>query len=107
MLGLAADPVRKTYWVYTDQSLFELVVANEDKDVWKSYLDKGNYEVALRYAKVRRFSSSQLDGTYLRRVQISVTLCWHRKQMLFSTRHAILTPRNVMHKHRLPLKRSP
>ena len=53
MLGLAADPVRKTYWVYTDQSLFELVVGNEDRDVWKIYLDKTQFEVALRYAKVQ------------------------------------------------------
>ena len=52
VLGLAADPVRRTYWVYTDQSLFEIVVGNEDRDVWKIYLDKGHYEVALRYAKV-------------------------------------------------------
>ncbi|KAJ7706319.1 Pep3/Vps18/deep orange family-domain-containing protein [Mycena rosella] len=49
--GLAADPVRKTYWVYTDQSLFELVVDNEDRDVWKIYLHKGQFDVALRYAK--------------------------------------------------------
>lgn len=50
--GLAADPVRKTYWVYTDQSLFELQVGNEDRDVWKIYLEKGKFDVALRYAKV-------------------------------------------------------
>ncbi|KAF9462106.1 Pep3/Vps18/deep orange family-domain-containing protein [Collybia nuda] len=49
--GFAADPARKTYWVYTDQSLFELVVGNEDRDVWKIYLEKGEYEIALRYAK--------------------------------------------------------
>ena len=52
MLGLAADPVRKTYWVFTDQSLFELVVGNEDRDVWKIYLEKCQFDVALRYAKV-------------------------------------------------------
>lgn len=52
VLGLAADPVRKTYWVYTDQSLFELVVGNEDRDVWKIHLDKRQYDTALRYAKV-------------------------------------------------------
>ncbi|KAK2461658.1 hypothetical protein APHAL10511_006121 [Amanita phalloides] len=51
VLGCVADPVRKTYWIYTDQSLFELVVTNEDRDVWKLYLEKGNHEVALRYAK--------------------------------------------------------
>ncbi|KAF8973878.1 DigA protein [Flammula alnicola] len=54
VLGLAADPVRRTYWVYTDQSLFELVVGNEDRDVWKIYLEKGQFDVALRYAKTAR-----------------------------------------------------
>ncbi|KAH6916857.1 DigA protein [Coprinopsis sp. MPI-PUGE-AT-0042] len=49
--GLAADPVRKTYWVFTDQSLFELVVANEDRDVWRIYLEQGQYDAALKYAK--------------------------------------------------------
>ncbi|PFH54792.1 hypothetical protein AMATHDRAFT_72557 [Amanita thiersii Skay4041] len=54
VLGLAADPVRKTFWIYTDTSLFELVIANEDRDVWKLYLEKGKHEVALRYAKTAR-----------------------------------------------------
>ncbi|KAJ3713563.1 Pep3/Vps18/deep orange family-domain-containing protein [Lentinula raphanica] len=49
--GITADPVRKTYWVYTDQSIFELLVANEDRDVRKIYLEKGQYEIALRCAK--------------------------------------------------------
>jgi hypothetical protein len=45
--------VRKTYWVYTDQSLFELNVGNEDRDVWKINLEKENFDVALTYAKAR------------------------------------------------------
>lgn len=44
--------MRRTYWVFTDQSLFELVVANEDRDVWKIYLEKEQFDIALRYAKV-------------------------------------------------------
>ncbi|KAF7306795.1 Vacuolar protein sorting protein [Mycena indigotica] len=55
--GLAADPVRKTFWVFTDQSLFELVADNEDRDVWKIYLQQGKFDVALRYAK----TASQRD----------------------------------------------
>ncbi|KAJ2932742.1 hypothetical protein H1R20_g4331, partial [Candolleomyces eurysporus] len=51
VLGLAADPVRKTYWVFTNQSLFELVVTNEDRDVWRMYLEKGLFSTALQYAK--------------------------------------------------------
>jgi hypothetical protein len=50
--GLTADPVRKTYWVYTNQSIYELRVDNESRDVWKIYLQQGKFEVALRYAKV-------------------------------------------------------
>ncbi|KAF8640380.1 hypothetical protein AX17_000050 [Amanita inopinata Kibby_2008] len=57
VLGLGVDPVRKTYWIYTDQSLFELVVKNEHRDVWKLYLEKGNHQLALRYAK----AASQRD----------------------------------------------
>ncbi|KAF8213189.1 Pep3/Vps18/deep orange family-domain-containing protein [Mycena galopus ATCC 62051] len=55
--GPRCRPVRKTYWVYTDQSLFELVVDNENRDVWKIYLQKGQFDVALRYAK----TASQRD----------------------------------------------
>ncbi|KAF8898884.1 Pep3/Vps18/deep orange family-domain-containing protein [Infundibulicybe gibba] len=49
--GLAADPVRKTYWVFTDQSLFELGVSNEGRDVWKIYLEQGQFEIALNHTK--------------------------------------------------------
>lgn len=49
--GLAADPVRKTYWAYTDQSIFELVVGNENRDVWQIYLAQQKFDIALRYAK--------------------------------------------------------
>ena len=50
--GLTADPIRKTYWVYTDQSIWEINVTNEHRDVWKIYLENGQYDAALQYAKV-------------------------------------------------------
>lgn len=43
--------------MYTDQSLFELIVANEDRDVWKIYLEKGQFDTALKYAKVGQDAS--------------------------------------------------
>ncbi|KAG6888839.1 hypothetical protein C0992_007397 [Termitomyces sp. T32_za158] len=49
--GVTSDAVRGTYWIYTDQSLFELVVSNEDRDVWKIYLNKKHFEIALNFAK--------------------------------------------------------
>ncbi len=54
--------MRKTYWAYTDQSLFELMVGNEDRDVWKINLQKENFDVALRYAKVRHLTGCHRSG---------------------------------------------
>ena len=53
MRGLTADSVRKTFWVYTDQSLFELLVKNEDRDIWKVYLEREKFDAALKHAKAR------------------------------------------------------
>ncbi|TFL06789.1 Pep3/Vps18/deep orange family-domain-containing protein [Pterulicium gracile] len=55
--GMASDPIRKTYWVYTDQSLYELVLRNETRDVWSLYLEQGKYDSALQYAR----TASQRD----------------------------------------------
>lgn len=41
--------------MHTDQSIFELVIKDEDRDVWKIYLNRSNWELARRYAKVRPF----------------------------------------------------
>ncbi|KIK30365.1 hypothetical protein PISMIDRAFT_88003 [Pisolithus microcarpus 441] len=49
--GIATDPVRRTYWVYTDQSILELVVRNESRDVWQIFLEQRKFDVALQYAK--------------------------------------------------------
>jgi hypothetical protein len=51
-LRLSSDPLRKTHWMHTKQSIFELVVKDEDRDVWKIYLARSNWELARKYAKV-------------------------------------------------------
>jgi hypothetical protein len=38
--------------MHTKQSIFELVVKDEDRDVWKIYLARSNWELARKYAKV-------------------------------------------------------
>lgn len=50
-LGLSTDPVRKTCWMHTDQSIHELVITDEDRDVWRIYLQRANYDLAKRFAK--------------------------------------------------------
>ncbi|KAG6851223.1 hypothetical protein H0H93_015233 [Arthromyces matolae] len=64
VLGVASDPIRNTYWIYTRESLFELVVGNEDRDVWKIYLEKQQFETALKFTKASRhttFTAAQRD----------------------------------------------
>ncbi|KAM0756677.1 hypothetical protein T439DRAFT_341664 [Meredithblackwellia eburnea MCA 4105] len=50
-LRLSADPLRKTIWMYTNEGIYELVMKDEDRDVWKTYLGRGNWGLARRYAK--------------------------------------------------------
>jgi hypothetical protein len=52
ILGLSADPVSRTFWVFTDRSILEVLVRNEDRNVWRAKLDKGEYNDALQYATV-------------------------------------------------------
>ncbi|KAI0348420.1 hypothetical protein BDW22DRAFT_1366129 [Trametopsis cervina] len=52
--GITADPVRKTYWVYTDQNIFELDHKNEARDVWKIFLEKRRFDLALQHAKTAK-----------------------------------------------------
>jgi hypothetical protein len=53
VMGMTVDTTKNTFWVYTQLSLFELVVTKEDRDVWTLYLEKKQYDMALQYAKVR------------------------------------------------------
>lgn len=49
--GIAADPIQDTHWIYTTAAIYEMVIKNEDKDVWQLYLDKKEYGLALDYCK--------------------------------------------------------
>lgn len=51
VISTAVDPVRRTYWIYSDCAIYEFIIKDEDRDVWKVYLERGNHEVALNYAK--------------------------------------------------------
>lgn len=38
-------------WVYADFMINEVVITNEDQNVWRCYLAKGQYDTALQYCK--------------------------------------------------------
>lgn len=49
--GISVDEVKRTYWIYTSDAMYELVIKDEERDVWKLYLQKKKYAVALQYCK--------------------------------------------------------
>ncbi|KAF2012799.1 hypothetical protein BU24DRAFT_374597 [Aaosphaeria arxii CBS 175.79] len=57
-LGLVADIKKNTYWLFTTQEIFEIVVTDETRDIWKILLKSQQFEAASQYAK----TSSQKDA---------------------------------------------
>lgn len=62
---MAVDDIKKTFWIFTNQSIYELVIKNEERDVWKLYLEKGQYDTALQYCK----DPAQKDKVYTARAR--------------------------------------
>ncbi|GAA5865517.1 hypothetical protein JCM8547_001274 [Rhodosporidiobolus lusitaniae] len=50
-LRLSTDPISRTLWLHTATSIFELVVRDEDRYVWRVHLKRGEFEKARRAAK--------------------------------------------------------
>ncbi|KAI7899794.1 Pep3/Vps18/deep orange family-domain-containing protein [Cokeromyces recurvatus] len=51
VVGMTVDDIKKTFWIYTTLSIYELIISNEERDVWKLYLEKKRYNSALHYCK--------------------------------------------------------
>ncbi|KAI9750576.1 MAG: hypothetical protein M4579_006405 [Chaenotheca gracillima] len=66
-LGLAADPKKNTFWLFTTGEIFEIVVNDEDRDVWKIMLQRKQFDAALRHARTpaQRDSVATASGDYL------------------------------------------
>lgn len=56
-LGLLADQKKNTFWLLTTEEIYEIVVSEEDRDIWKITLAMEDFDTALRYAR----TSSQKD----------------------------------------------
>ena len=66
MLCMENDPTQRMVWIATDKHLFQILKKDEDRDVWKLYLEKAlgetesaamagsRFETALQHCKVRR-----------------------------------------------------
>jgi vacuolar protein sorting-associated protein 18 len=51
-VDIVADYAANTYWIYSDTSVSEIVVTDEDRDLWEIYLEKKSFTSALAFTKV-------------------------------------------------------
>lgn len=66
-LGLVADHKKNTFWLFTTQDIFEIVVNDEDRDIWKIMLADQHFDAALHYARnpTQRDAVATASGDYL------------------------------------------
>lgn len=66
-LGLFADQQKNTFWLFTTQEIFEIVVTDEDRDVWKVMLRNEHFDAALRYSRspAQKDAVATASGDYL------------------------------------------
>ncbi|KAJ6244820.1 vacuolar protein sorting-associated protein [Anaeramoeba flamelloides] len=59
-IGITHDKIRDLIFAYTSKQIFRLYVDDEDRNIWKIYLDLSKFDLALEHCK----SSNQKDQVY-------------------------------------------
>ncbi|KAJ1845354.1 tethering complex subunit, partial [Coemansia sp. RSA 486] len=55
--GLTVDETKRTCWLFSPLNIYELVVTDEDRDVWDIYLSRRQFDSALKHC----YNDSQRD----------------------------------------------
>ncbi|KAI0382845.1 Pep3/Vps18/deep orange family-domain-containing protein [Hypomontagnella monticulosa] len=66
-LGLYVDQQKNTFWLFTSQEIFEIVVRDEDRDIWRIMLQRQQFDMAMQYAHTpaQKDAVSMASGDYL------------------------------------------
>lgn len=59
ILGLVTDRSAQTYWLFSNSSIFELSVHDEDRDIWSVHLSRQAYDTALQLTKVSSYDTKK------------------------------------------------
>ncbi|KAI9147067.1 Vacuolar protein sorting-associated protein-like protein [Paramyrothecium foliicola] len=51
--GLAVDHMHNTFWVYTSKEIFEIVIQDEERVIWRIMMGLQRFEPALQLARTR------------------------------------------------------
>ncbi|KOS18888.1 Vacuolar protein sorting-associated protein 18 -like protein [Escovopsis weberi] len=52
-VGFSVDVQKNTYWLFTSEEIYEIVVRDEDRNIWKIMMDMQHFEPALQQAHSR------------------------------------------------------
>ncbi|KAI0114982.1 Pep3/Vps18/deep orange family-domain-containing protein [Daldinia grandis] len=66
-LGLYIDQQKNTFWLFTAQEIFEIVVRDEDRDIWRIMLQRQQFDMAMQYAHTpaQKDAVSMASGDFL------------------------------------------
>jgi vacuolar protein sorting-associated protein 18 len=66
-LGLVSDLKKGTFWLFTTKEIFELVVTDEGRNIWKIMLKNQQFEAASHHAKTsaQKDAVATASGDYL------------------------------------------
>ncbi|CAK7205754.1 tethering complex subunit [Sporothrix eucalyptigena] len=66
-IALTVDLQKSTFWLFTAQEIFEIVVRDEDRDIWKIMLQQQQFDAAMQYAHnpAQRDAVATASGDYL------------------------------------------
>ncbi|KAI0887216.1 Pep3/Vps18/deep orange family-domain-containing protein [Annulohypoxylon maeteangense] len=66
-LGVYVDQQKNTFWLFTAQEIFEVVVRDEDRDIWRIMLQRQQFDMAMQYAhtSAQKDAVSTASGDYL------------------------------------------
>jgi len=66
-IGLCVDLQKNTFWLFTSQEIFEIVLRDEDRDIWKILMQMQQFDAALQYAHSppQKDAVAMASGDYL------------------------------------------
>ncbi|CAK7564100.1 MAG: tethering complex subunit [Sporothrix epigloea] len=67
VIALSVDLQKNTFWLFTAQEIFEIVVHDEERDIWRIMLQLQQFDAAMRYAHnpEQRDAVATASGDYL------------------------------------------
>lgn len=78
--GFACDFLKGSLWAFCESVVYEIVINNEDRDVWKSFMEKREWSAAEKYCKgdaaklnivnKRRANALCVEGNYSRAAEL-------------------------------------